>query len=103
MFVITVINFLLFGLSIGIKIVTSIVSFREALTLDIEYSLSEKGQSIDKVMQNLVIVSFWSANLPVSSNLSLPDSMSIHARWRYYSAISLSFGGLGLSSKIDKG
>ena len=78
MFVLTVINFLLLGLAIGIA-VTIIVFFRMALTLDIEFPLSERRAVVNKVLQNLIIVDIWSANLPVSSNLSLLDSMSIHA------------------------
>jgi len=99
-FVVTVINFLLFSLSTGTEIATFIVLIRKALILD---PLSEKQELLNNVLQNLTIVIFWSANLPVSRNLSLLDFVSIHARWRYYSAISLSFGGLGPSSDIDNG
>ena len=38
-----------------------------------------------------------------SIKLSLSNPGFIHVRWRYYSAISSSFGGLGSSSKIDGG
>ena len=103
MFVVTVINFLLFSLAIGTVIATFIVLFRKALTLDNEYPLSEKGELVKNALQNLIIVQFWSSYLSVRTNLSLLDSASIHTRWRYYLAISLSFGGLGLSSKIDSG
>ena len=103
MFVVTVINFLLFSLSAGILVATFIVALRKALTLDIEYPLSEKGELVNNALQNLSIVQFWSAYLPVRSHLSVLDSLSIHARWRYCPVISLSFGGLGSSSKIDSG
>ena len=103
MFVGTVINFLLFSLSTGTETAMFIVSIRRALILDIEYPLSEKQELVG--LPNPIIAQLWSANLPVSNKLSLMDSASIHARWRYYSAISLSFGGLGPSSnlKIDNG
>ena len=101
MFVVTVINFLLFSLSVGIQIAMFTVLTRKALILDIEYPLSEKQELLE--LPNLTTVQLWSVNLPVSSALSLLDSVSIHARWRYYSPISLSFGGLGSSSEIDDG
>ena len=103
MFVVTVINFFLFSLSAGTVIATFITFFRKALTLDIEYPLSEKGELVTNTLQNLNMVQFWSAYLPVRSHLSLLDFASIHAPCRYYPAISLSFGGLGSSSKIDSG
>ena len=98
MFIMTVINFLLSSLHTGTEVVAFTVFIRKAL---IEYPLSEKPELVLDVLQNLNIVIYWSENLPVSSNLSPLESMSIHTRWRYYSAISLSFGGLGSSSKID--
>ena len=101
MFVVTVINFLLFGLSAGNEIAKFAMFIRKDL---IEDPLLKKQES-ENALQNLMIVQFWSANLPVSNNLSLLDPVSIHVRWRCYSAISLSFGGLGSSSnlKIDNG
>ena len=101
MFVVTVINFLLFNLTIGIQIAMFTVLTREALILDIEYPLSEKQELLE--LPNLITVQLWSANLPVNNNLLLLKFTSIHARWRYYSPISLSFGGLGSSSEIDSG
>ena len=77
MFVVTVINFLLIGLAHGTMVATFIVSFRKALTPDIEYPPSKKGELVNEVLQNLMIIDFWSANLPVSSNLLLLCCYSI--------------------------
>ena len=87
MFVVTVINFLLTSFGIGTTVATFILSFRKALTPDVEYPLSEKRELVDKALQNLSIADVWSASLPVSSNLSLLDSVSVHAWSRYYPAI----------------
>ena len=105
MFVVTVINFLLLSLGVATTVAPFILLIRKALVLDIESPLPEKLASlqVDMVLQNLIIVNVWSANLPVSSNLSLLDSMPVHAWWRYYPAISLSFGEPAPSSEIDKG
>ena len=103
MFAVTVINFVLIGLGIATIIATFIVFFRKALTLDVEYPLSEKGESVNKTLLSLMIAQYWSSYFPVRIIPSPLDSMSIHARWRHYPAISLSFGGLGSSSKIDSG
>jgi len=94
-------HFLLSSLKTGTQVSTSIVFIQKAFILDIDYPLSERPDLVNNALQNLKIVGFWSDNIPVNSNLSLLDSMSIHAQWRYYSAISLLFGGLGPSSKID--
>ena len=81
MFVMTVINFLLFSLYIGILLTAFIAMFiRKALILDINYPLSEKLELLNNALQNLEIVELWSANLPVRNNLLLLDSASIHAR-----------------------
>ena len=71
MFVVTVINFLLFSLNIGNVLATSIVLLHKALILDIEYPLSEKQEFVQKVLQSLGLVQYWSSFLPVRSNLSL--------------------------------
>jgi len=99
-FVVTVINFLLLSLSTGTEIAMFILLIRKALILG---PLSGKQELIDNVLRNLNIVSFWSANLPVSRHLLLLDSVSkVHSRWRYCSAISLSFGGLGPFLEVSK-
>ena len=103
MFMVTVINFLLFSLASGTELATITLFIRKALILDIEYPLSEKRGLVKNTLQSLRTLLFWSASLSVSINLSLLDSVSIHALWRYYSAISLSFGGPGSSSKVDDG
>ena len=95
MFVATVINFLLSSLNTGVEVVIFILFIRTTLILDIEHPLSASNA--------LTIIGFWSQNLPVSSNVSLLNSVFIYARRRYYSAISLSFGELGFSSRIDSG
>ena len=86
-FVVTIINFLLFSWGTGIAVAQLIVIFRKAFTLDTEYPLPEKLGLVYKALQNLNIVDFWAATLPVSSNLSLLDSTSIHTRRRYYQVI----------------
>jgi len=103
MFAMTVINFLLSSWNTGNWIVGFIVPTQKAFMLNIDYPLSEKRESVNNALRNLTIVTLWSGNLPVSSNLSPLDSMLIHTWWRYYSVISLSFGGLGSFSKIDNG
>ena len=101
MFIVTAINFLLSSLSTGYQISGFIVFIRKALILDIEYPLSEKPESVNSALQNFNMVDFRSG--PVSNNLLRLVSVSnqVHVWWRYYSAISLSFGGLGRSSQID--
>jgi len=103
MFIVTIINFLLFSLNTGIELGRFVVFIRMALTLDIDYPLPEKRVSVNNVLHKLAIVSTWTGYLPVSIKLSLSDPVSIHDRWRCISAISLSFGGLGSSSQIDSG
>ena len=71
MFVVTVINFLLSSLYTGIKVAIIIGCIQKTFTLDIHYPLLERGKSIGEAVQNLAMVGSWSANLPVSSNLSL--------------------------------
>ena len=89
MFVVTVINFLLFSLTVGTAITISTVSIRKALILDTEHPPPElEGPGLaTNTLQDLNTVLFWSVSIPVSSNLSLPDSVLIHARWRYYRVI----------------
>ena len=101
MFVVTVINFFLSSLYTGTQVALFVEFIRGALILDIDYPLSEIEELLKNASSSLNTVSTWSQNLPVSDNLPLLDSVSIHARWRYYSAILLSFGGLGPSSKIS--
>ena len=102
MFVTTVINLLLFSLSTGTQVAITITTFQEPLKLDIDSSLSEIP--IPKPgLVSTILVAYWTTFLPVSVKLSLSDSVSIRAFWRYGSVISSSFGGLGPSSKIDSG
>ena len=78
MFTVTVINFLLFSLTVGIETVMIAVLIRKALILDIEYPQLEKPKLVNDALQNLNIVSYWTQYLPVSSNPSLLDYVSIH-------------------------
>ena len=103
MFTVNVINFLLFSLYTGIYIVEFILLIRKAVILDMDYPLSEKLQLVNNALWQMDVVSVWASVLPVSIKLSPPDPISIHARWRYCLAISLSFGGLGPSSQSDSG
>ena len=81
MFVMTVVNFLLVSLHIGTRLAAfTTVYIRKALILDIYYPLSEKGEPVGNALQDLNLVILWSANLPVRSNLSLLDYVSIYAR-----------------------
>ena len=96
MFAATVINFLLFSLKTGGLVAKSIVYIRVALVLDIDYPLSGESDLVDQALKQMDIVSYWSSYLPVSIKLSPSDLISIRARCRYFSAIPLSFGGLGL-------
>ena len=89
MFVMTVINFLLSSLYIGAGAAFITVYIRKALILNTDHPLPEKGELIKNALQSLNIILLWSGNIPVGSNMSLVNSVSIHARWRYYSAISL--------------
>ena len=101
-FVVTVINCLLFSLNTGTQVAVFIALIQKTLIiLDTDYPLRERQDVVNSALRNLKIVNYWSESLPVSNNLSLLDSVSIHALWRYYSVISLSFGGLGPSSKIN--
>ena len=103
MFVATVINFILSSLNTGSQIAEFIVSIRKALILDINYPLSEELELLNNALRNPNVVALWAANFPVSIELSLSDSVSINARCRYCSPISLSSGGLGPSSHINSG
>ena len=88
MFLMTVVNFLLFGLYIGIEVAAlSALLIRKTLILNIDYPLLEKGELFNNALENLEIINSWSGNLPVRSNLSLLDSVSTHVQWRYYSVI----------------
>ena len=75
MFVATVVNFLLSSLNTGTHVAVFIMSIRKALILDIDYPLSEKPQLVNNALQTLNVVEFWSGILPVSRNLSMPDSV----------------------------
>jgi len=103
MFGVTVVNFLLSSLNTGNQVALFIVLTRQALILGIDYPLSEMPQLVSNALRNVNIVGLWAGNLPVSIKLSLSNPIPIHAWWRYFSAISLSFGGLGPSSQIDSG
>ena len=104
-FAATVINFFFSSLNTGNQVAGSIVLLRKALMiiLDVDYPPLEKPKLINNALRNTNIVSMWVSTVPVSIRLSLLDPVSIHTRWRYCSAISLSFGGLGSFSKIDSG
>ena len=78
MFTVTVISFLLFSLTVGIETAMIAVLIRKALILDIEYPQLEKPKLVNDALQNLNIVSYWTQYLPVSSNPSLLDCVSIH-------------------------
>ena len=105
MFVATAINFMLCSVNSGGRVAAFIVLVRKSLTiiLGINYPPSEKPELINNALRVVNIIVLWAANFPVSIKLPLPDSVSIHARWRYISATSLSFGELGPSSQIDSG
>ena len=103
MFIATVINFLLFSLRTGTEVAGFIVFIRKGLMiiLDIDYPLSEKRELVNNALRNVNLVGSWSETLPVSIKLLILDSVSIHTVWRYFSVISLSFGGPGPSSQIN--
>ena len=109
MFIATIVNFLLFSLNAGIQVSLFIVLIRKSLILDIDRPapLAPKKQVLaDNVFRSyhldkLDIIYFWAASLPVRIKLLLLNPASIHTRWRCCSAISLLFGGLGLSSEIN--
>jgi len=103
MFAATVINFLLSSLNTGTQVAIFIGFIRQVLILDVDYPLVEKLGLVVNSLQNVTIANVWAANLPVSFKLSLSDHVSNYACWRYCSAISLSFGGLGPSSQINNG
>ena len=81
MFIATVINFLLSSLKTGPVVAFFTALIRKALILDINYLLSEDGELINDASRNVNIVHSWASTLPVS--MSVPDSVSIHIRWRY--------------------
>jgi len=97
MFAATVTNFIISSLRTGAEVAYFIAFIREPLIVDIDYPLSEKRG----VLRNMNLIILWAGGLAVSIKPSLPDPVSIEAWWRYCSAISLSFGGPGLSSQID--
>ena len=103
MFTATVINFLLFMLTTGTQVGGFIVFIRKALILDIDYPLSARRELLHNALWKVSKLNNWARNIPVSLKLSLSNPGSIHARWRYYSATSLSFGGPGPSTYIDTG
>ena len=103
MAVATVINFVLSTLNTGSQVATFIMFIRKGLILDIGYPLSEKQELVNNASRNMNIVGLWAQSIPVSGKLSLSDPVLIHPRWRCGSATSLSFGGLGPSSKINSG
>ena len=85
-FVTTVINLLLFSLHAGIQVATFIMIIRNPPNPDVDHPFSEMVLA-NVMIQNMVLVTFWAAYLPVSIKLSLSDSVSIRARWRYGSPI----------------
>ena len=104
MFAATVVNFLLSSLNIGTEVTLSIMLIRKPLNLDIDHDPLPGEQELGhSVLQNMTLVGFWGALLPVSIKLSLSDPVSIRVRWRYGLVISSSFGGPGPSSTIDSG
>ena len=108
MFVTTVINLLLFTLNTGMEVASLTTLIRQkSLNLDIDLPLSKipipRPGLVSSVSWSMILVTFWTTYLPVSIKLSLSGSVSNYAHWRYGSAISSSFGGLGPSSKIDSG
>ena len=79
MFVVTVINFLLFTLRIVIRLVTFTTGFiQTALITNIYYPLPGKAKVVNDALKNLNIIHLWSANLPVRSSLLLLNSVSIN-------------------------
>ena len=105
MFIATIVNFLLFTYIVGNEVARFIVFIRKALAPDIGYPLSERRKLVNIAIRNLDRIFLWALNFPVSINLSLSDLylLNIHARWRYFLVISLSFGGLGPCSEINSG
>ena len=82
MFATTIINFLFFSLSVGTAVVLCTVTIRKMFILDTDYQLSEKPELVASALKNTEIAYNWAECLPVSSNVSLLDSVSTHARWR---------------------
>lgn len=103
MFITTITNFILSSLKAGTEVAGFVVFIRQTLIVNPNYPLSEKPELVINVLRGVVALGVWAANFPVSINLLRTDSVSIHAWWRYCSAISLSYGGLGPSSQIDSG
>ena len=103
MFIMAIVNFLLYSLNVGIQVACFIVFIRTALTLDIDYPLSGRSELIDNALENLDVIRSWASFLPVSVNLLLLDPVSIHIRRRWCSVISSSFGELGPFSEINGG
>ena len=107
MFATTATNLLLFTLNTGLQVTELAMNIQPPLNPDTGLPLSEisipRPELVGKVVWNMVLVAFWVSYLPVSIKLLPSDSVSICAHWRYGSAISSSFGGLGSSSKIDSG
>ena len=109
MFVTTIVNLLLFSLNTGTQLAIFVMVVRKPLDVDIDSPLSDIGVpmpgSVNRVSQNMILVTLWASYLPVSIKLSPSALVSNRAcwTWRYGLAILLSFGGLGSSSKIDSG
>ena len=79
MFAMSTISFLLSSFNTGINVAEFSVFIRKTITLDIDYPLSEKTKLAENALQNWEIAGSWTRCLPVSSNLSLLDSVPIHA------------------------
>ena len=82
MFIATIINFLLASVYTGNAVAAFIVFIRRVLILNIDYTLSEKRVSVNYALQKTGIVALWAVGFPVSIKPLLPDTGSIHGRWR---------------------
>jgi len=65
MFTATVINFLLASLNTGTEVALFTMFIRKILIPDIDYPLSERRELVDQTLQNMSIVTNWTAYLPV--------------------------------------
>ena len=80
MFGSTIVNLLLASLTVASQIALVSIFVREALILNPDVPLVEKPQLVNNAIWKLDVVGDWAGNLPVSSNLSLPDFSSQNAR-----------------------
>ena len=105
MFAATVINFLLSSLNTGNIVALFIVFIQKGLKIipNNDYPIADRAELLNSALRIVNIIGLWASIFPVSIKLSLSDFISIHTWWRYGSAISSSFGGLGPSSQINSG